>query len=164
MKNKTRLQKLCLCAVVAALYAAVTILTAPLSYGMIQFRLSEALVVLCALEPRMGVGITAGCFLANILSTATGLDAIVGTLATALACFWTSKLKNPWALPIPNILCNGLLVGAMLAWVLFPKNFLVGFFLALFQVSFGEAAVMYVLGLPLYHFVRRSRTLSRLFP
>ena len=160
MKN---IRKLTLCAVIAALYAAITILTAPLSFGLVQFRLSEALVVLCALEPILGVGITLGCFLANLFSTVTALDAVIGTLATALACLWTSKCKKLWLLPIPNIVMNSVLVGGMLAFVLFPDNVLMGFCIAAAQVGFGELMVMVVLGLPLYQFVRKSKVFQRLF-
>ena len=162
MKKRSDLRKLTLCAVIAALYAAITILTAPLSYGLVQFRLSEALVVLCALEPILGVGITVGCFLANLFSTVTVLEVVVGTAATALACLWTAGCKRLWLLPLPNVLCNALLVGGMLAFVLFPENIPMGFAIAAVQVGFGELVVMYVLGLPLYHFVNRSRAMQRL--
>ena len=150
MKNRFTVRQLCLCAIVAALYAAITILTAPLSYGLVQFRLSEALVVLCAFEPILGVGITIGCFLANLFSTVTALDVVVGTLATALACLWTSRCKAAWLLPLPNVIVNAVLVGAMLAWVMFPDNLLIGFVTAAAQVCLGELTVMYLLGLPLY--------------
>lgn len=158
MKN---IRKLTLCAVVAALYAAITILTAPLSYGLIQFRLSEALIVLCCFEPFLGIGITIGCLLANLFSTVTVLDIFIGTAATALACLWTSKCKNPWLMPLPNILCNALLVGSMLAFVLFPDNLSVGFATAAAQVGFGELAVMYLLGVPLYFFAKKSNFIAK---
>ena len=161
-KKRSDLRKMTLCAVVAALYAAITLLTAPLSYGLVQFRLSEALVVLCAMEPVLGVGITVGCLIANLFSTVTALDVVVGTLATALACFWTARCRNRWLLPLPNVLVNAVLVGGMLAFVLFPENVTVGFAIAAAQVGFGELAVMYVLGLPLYQFVGRSKALQRL--
>lgn len=162
MKKRPDLRKLTLCAVVAALYAAITILTAPLSYGLVQFRLSEALVVLCALEPLLGVGITVGCFLANLFSTVTALDVVIGTLATALACLWTARCKRLWLLPLPNVLCNAVLVGGMLAFVLFPENVPMGFVVAAAQVGFGELVVMYILGLPLYQFVKKSGAMQRL--
>ena len=162
MRNRKKLRRLCLCACVAALYAAITIVTAPLSYGLVQFRLSEALVVLCAMEPLLGVGITVGCFLANLFSTVTALDVAVGTLATALACLWTARCKRFWLLPLPNMLVNAVLVGGMLAFVLFPENVPMGFAIAAAQVGFGELMVMYVLGLPLYRFVERSKAIQRL--
>lgn len=158
MKN---IRKLSLCAIVAALYAVITIVSAPLSYGMVQFRLSEALVVLCCFEPFLGVGITLGCFLANLFSTVTALDMVIGTLASALACLWTAKCKSPWLMPLPSILCNGVLVGGMLAFVLFPENPVMGFAVAGAQVAFGELVVLYVLGVPLYFFAQKTGFLKK---
>ena len=162
MNRKFTIRQLCACAIVAALYAAITILTAPLSYGLVQFRLSEALVVLCAVEPILGVGITLGCFLANLFSTVTALDMIFGTLATALACLWTARCRRPWLVPLPNVLVNAVLVGGMLAWVIFPDNLAVGFATAASQVGFGELVVMYALGLPLYFFEKHSGLVKKL--
>lgn len=161
-KSKFTVRQICICAVIAALYAAITILTAPFAYGLAQFRLSEALVVLCAFEPILGVGITLGCFLANVFSTVTALDMIVGTLATALACLLTSRIRIAWLTPLPNILANAVMVGGMLAWVMFPDNLLAGFAAAAIQVGFGEVMVMYVLGVPLYFFEQRTGLVRKL--
>ena len=156
MKHRISTRRLCACAIVAALYAVITIVTAPVSYGLIQFRLSEALVVLCVFAPFLSVGITLGCFLANLFSTVTALDLIVGTLATGLACLWTVRCRKTWFIPLPNVLVNAVLVGGMLAIVLFPDNLLLGFAAAFLQVGFGELVVMYGLGLPLLLFARRT--------
>lgn len=162
MKRTFTTRKLCVCAVVAALYAAITIATAPFSYGLVQFRLSEALVVLCAVEPALWLGITLGCFLANLFSTVTVLDLVIGTLATAVACLWTARCKKSWLIPLPNILSNALLVGGMLAVVLFPNQLPTGFALAALQVGFGESVVMYALGMPLLIFARRTGFVEKL--
>lgn len=162
MKKQTSVRTLCACAVAGALYAVITILTAPFSYGLVQFRLSEAMVVLCCFEPILGVGITLGCFLANLFSTVTALDVVIGTLATALACLWTSRCKRPWTAVLPNVLVNAGLVGGMLAVVLFPENPMVGFLTCALQVGFGELAVMVILGLPLYFFARRTGFVEKL--
>ena len=162
MIRKINTRKLCICAIVAALYAAITIATAPFSYGLIQFRLSEALVVLCAFEPVLALGITMGCFLANLFSTVTALDMVIGTLATGLACLWTIRCRKNWLIPLPNVLVNAVMVGGMLAFVLFPDNLLPGFVAAFLQVGLGEAVVMYGLGLPLLLFARRTGFMDRL--
>jgi len=162
MKKKLTVRELTLCAVIAALYAAITIATAPLSYGLMNFRLSEALVVLCWFEPLLAIGLTLGCFLANLFSTVTALDMVVGTLATALACLWTIRCRKTWLVPLPNVLVNAVLVGAMLAFVLFPDRLLLGFLLAFVQVGFGELVVMYGLGLPLLLFAKRSGFLGKI--
>lgn len=162
MKAKRATRKICASAVLAALYAAITIAAAPLSYGPVQFRLSEALVVLCAFEPFLGVGLTLGCFLANLFSTVTALDMVVGTLATAAACLWTSRLGRNWLIPLPNVLVNAVVIGGMLAFVLYPENIPLGFAVSALQVGLGEAAVMYVLGLPLLLFARRTGFVDRI--
>lgn len=162
MKNKKNsVRSLCTCAIIAALYAAVTILTAPFSYGLIQFRLSEALVVLCVFSPKLGVGITLGCLLANLFSPVTALDVVIGTLATALACYMTSKCKRLIPALLPNIICNTILVGGMLGFVLMPDKLPMGFLICGVQVAIGEIAVMGVLGTPLYLFAKRTGFVSR---
>ena len=118
-------------------------------------------MVLCCFEPLLGVGITLGCFLANLFSTVTALDMVIGTLASALACLWTARCKKSWLLPLPSILCNGLLVGGMLAFVLFPENLLAGFAVSFVQVAFGELVVLTVLGLPLYFFAKKTDFLKK---
>lgn len=154
--KKFTVRQLTACAIVAALYAVITIASGPLAYDLMQFRLSEALIVLCWFEPVLAVGVTLGCFLANIFSTVTALDIVIGTLATAVACVLTIRIKNPWLVPLPNILANAILVGGMLAWVLFPDNLSMGFAIAFAQVGFGELVVMYALGMPLLFALRRA--------
>ena len=159
--KKITVRQITLCAIVSAAYAAITLLTAPLAFGLVQFRLSEALMVLVALDPILGVGITLGCFIANIFSTVTALDMVVGTAATALACILTIRCRKSWIIPLPNVLCNAVIVGGMLAWVLFPDHMGMGFLIAAAQVGFGELVVMYGLGLPLLLYARRTRFLEK---
>ena len=162
MKKQMNVRQVCVCSVIAALYAAITIATAPFAFGLVQFRLSEALVVLCWFEPILAVGITLGCFLANVFSTVTALDMIVGTFATALACLLTIRCRKSWLIPLPNVLVNAVVVGGMLAVVLFPNQLLLGFCTAFLQVGFGEAVVMYGLGLPLFLFAKRTGFMDRI--
>ena len=67
MREQTKLQKLCCAAVIGALYAAVTLLLAPISYGNLQCRVSEALCILPWFFPETAWGLFAGCLLANLL-------------------------------------------------------------------------------------------------
>ena len=59
MRKKAR--RLAHGAIIAALYAALTLLLAPISYGEVQFRLAEALTVLPFLNPVTGWGLFVGC-------------------------------------------------------------------------------------------------------
>lgn len=75
-------------ALIAALYALLTILTQPISYGPIQFRVSEALCVLPLIIPESVVGLTVGCLIANIFGNGI-FDIVLGTAATLLAAITT---------------------------------------------------------------------------
>ena len=160
--KKITSRQIALNGLVAGLYAAVTILTASFAYGNIQFRLAEALCPLVALEPSLTIGLTLGCLIANLFSTVSALDIIVGTAATLLACLLTRYIKKTWALPLPTILANAVLVGAMLAFVLTPETFWQGFALMGAQVAAGEIAVLYVLGVPLYLFMKKENVIGKI--
>lgn len=73
-------------AIVAALYAVLTIVSGPLSYSYMQFRISEFLNLLVFFNPSYTLGLTLGCLLANLFSTAGMFDIIFGTLATFISC------------------------------------------------------------------------------
>ena len=154
-------RKLALWAVVAGLYAAVTLLTASFAYGPVQFRVAECLSVLCCFSPGMTVGITLGCLVANLFSVVSALDMVVGTAATLLACLLMSRCKNPVTMVLPNVLVNGLFIGAMLAWVYTPDAFWQGFLVNGLQVVVGETAVMVLLGVPLFVFLKKSPRLQK---
>ena len=136
---------LALAGLIAALYAALTLLFAPISFGPVQFRVSEAFTLLPILFPQAIPGLTLGCLVANLIGSQTPWDVVFGTLATLLAALCTRALrKNIWLATLPPVVFNGLIVGIVLhftiAWPL-P--------LAMGSVLLGEAAVVYALGLPL---------------
>ena len=79
MNSNDLREKLILPAVVGALYAALTMLLAPISYGNLQFRISEALCVLPVFFPYTSVGLFLGCALANTISAAGMLDVVFGS-------------------------------------------------------------------------------------
>ena len=85
MNSNDLREKLIIPAVVGALYAALTMLLAPISYGNLQFRISEALCVLPVFFPYTSVGLFLGCALANMISAAGILDVVFGSLATLCA-------------------------------------------------------------------------------
>lgn len=153
MKYNTK--RLAMCGILAAVYCAVTVLSAPIAYGPVQFRLSEALCMLPLFAPYTSLGLFVGCLLSNLFSTVTALDIVVGSAATLIACLWTAKCRRIWLAWIPTVLVNGVLVGAMLAFVLTPEAVLQGFLLMGGQVALGEAAVMLVLGVPMAYLARR---------
>ena len=160
--KKLTTRQIALNGVVAGLYAAITILTASFAYGNIQFRIADSLCVLVVLEPSLPVGLTLGCLISNIFSTVSALDIVIGTAGTLLGCLLAARVKQDWLVPVPVILANAVLVGAMLAYVLTPDALVQGFFINGGEVLLGEAVVLYLLGVPLLLFFRRSGLMEKL--
>lgn len=93
-------------AILAALYAVITLVIAPIGYGAVQFRISELLNFAAWMSPAYIPGIAAGCFLANLASPFGLVDMIFGTTATILACTMMSRTKNPWLASLwPTVFC-----------------------------------------------------------
>ncbi len=138
-------------AVIAALYAALTLLLAPISYGAVQFRVAEALTLLPILTPAAVPGLFIGCLAANLLGGATALDVVFGSLATLAAALMTRRLREkPVLAALPPVLVNALVVGAVLALA-----YNLPFWLTALEVGAGQLAACFALGLPLYCALRR---------
>ena len=161
--KKLNTRQIALNGIVAGLYAAITILTASFAYGNIQFRISEALMMLLLFEPHLTICMTIGCLIANLFSTVSVLDIVIGTAATLLACLLTTRIKKPWLAPLPTILVNAVMVGAMLSWLYMPsEQFWNGLLVFGGEVGAGEAAVLYVLGIPLYYAMKKTNFIEKL--
>ena len=160
--KKITVRQLAFAGILAAVYAVVTILSAPIAYGAIQFRLSEALTVLCCFTPTAVWGMVLGCLIANLFSPVSVLDVVLGTGATLIACLLTRPIKKPWLVPIPTIAANALIVGAEIAFFTADSAFLPAFGLNALTVGLGEAVVMYLLGVPLFLYLRCSKAGQRL--
>ena len=163
--RKFSVRQLTTAAIVGALYAALTLLSSVLgiAYGPVQFRLSEALCVLPFLFPETAWGLFAGCWVANLISPYGPLDMVVGSLATLAAALWTSKCRRKWLAPLPPVVCNGILVGAVLAWQQSGsmETFLPAFAMNGLSVALGEAVVCWVLGLLLLRVLEKNGALRR---
>lgn len=140
-------------AIIAALYAAVTLLLAPISYGEIQVRLSESLTLLPMLLPEAVPALAIGCLLANILGGASIFDIIFGTLSTLLAALCTRLLrKNLWAAASMPVLFNGVIVGAVVHFAYAP---VIPLLLCMLFVAAGEAVSCLLLGPMVLRAVKR---------
>jgi len=148
-------KELTFAAVVAALYAALTLALAPISFGTVQFRISEVLCILPFFFPSSIWGLFVGCILANLIGGYGILDIVFGSLATLGAAFCTSRIKFRPLAVFPPVIFNAVIVGAVLAWTLARATFLRSFVIFGLQVGGGEAAVMYILGLPLIYLLPR---------
>ena len=158
--RKITTRQMTVAAIVGALYAALTLLSSVfgIAYGPVQFRFSEALCVLPFLFPETAWGLFAGCWVANLLSPYGLPDMIIGSLATLIAALCTSKCRSKWLAPLPPVVCNGILVGAVLAWQQtgFGDAFLPAFLFNGGSVALGEAAVCFILGLVLLRTMEKT--------
>ena len=152
--KKLNTRQIALNGVVAGLYAAITILTASFAYGDIQFRIADALCLLVALEPSLTVGLTLGCVIANIFSTVSVLDIVVGSAATLIAAMLTARCRSRMLSPLAPVLVNAVVVGAVLYFVYYSGS-AVPMWLPMAQVGLGQFVACYGLGLPLLGFLEK---------
>ena len=153
-------RSICLSGIIAALYAALTLLLAPISYGNIQCRVSEALTILPVLFPEAIPGLTVGCLIANLIGSATPWDVIFGTLATLLAAVlsWLTrktltragKVELPLLSAVWPVLSNAVIVGLVLSF-----TFGLPLFLTMLEVGVGEAVAV-AIGVALYPLLVRA--------
>lgn len=179
--NKGRTLFIAQTAMIAAVYAAATLVTLLLlqgfAWGPVQFRISEAVCVLAVLTPAAVPGLTVGCVIANLIALAvngTGalglLDVVFGSLATLLGALWCWKMRDrPKVALLGPVVANALIVPAYLPLILqgfgfytvpFTSISLDGLYLPMYlfgvvSTGLGEALVMYVLGLPLLKVLRK---------
>ena len=158
MKLTTR--SLTRAALIAALYLLLTIVFQAISFGAVQFRISEALMLLPVLTVDAVPGLFVGCVLANLLGGGIWYDVVLGSIATLLAAVFARKLRNKPALAAAMpVLFNGLIVGPVVyfAYVRAPGEAVNTLILlsSVGTVALGELVVCYVLGLPLLRVLRR---------
>jgi len=143
-------------AMIAAIYVALMVPFAPISYGPVQFRVSEALAVLPYFTPAAVPGVTLGCLLSNFFIGAPWPDVVFGTLATLVGAVASYRVrKNKWLVWIPPVVSNALLI----PWVLklaYGVEELIPFMML--TVGIGEILAVGVLGNILLLALERSRS------
>lgn len=156
-------------AVIAALYVVLTYtqeMLFPNSTSMaVQFRLSEAMTLLCVFTPYAIPGRTVGCMLTNIMTVGVlPTDIILGSLATFLAGVCMYKARNITFKGMPLIsafmpaIFNGIIIGAQieLFYIEGPFNF-VSFLTQSGCVALGEVVVCFSLGLLLVKAIKNKK-------
>jgi len=141
-------------AMIGAVYAVLTITLAPISYGVIQVRVAEALTILPFFTTAAIPGIFVGCLIANIYGGYGLPDIIFGSLASLAAAFVSSRIKVKYLVPLPPVVINAVVVGFILHFALeFPLH------LAILWVAAGQILACYGLGLPLLLILEKRRQL-----
>lgn len=163
LQNK-RISKLVFSAVIAAIYTVLTLLLAPISYGQIQVRVSEALTLLPFLSSYSIWGVFLGCIIANIIGGNGIIDVVFGSMATLIAAILTyyigkSNLKfKKYLAPLPPIIINAVVIGFILNYTL-----KLPLLLSMIWVGLGEAISCYILGLILISIIEKNKKLMSYF-
>lgn len=133
---------LVLAAMVAALYTVMGYFgnVFGLTFGPVQIRFAEALTVLPFLFPATAPGLAIGCLITNLLSPYGPVDIIFGTLATAVAAWFTMKMPRWYLAALPPILVNAVILPPMWAWAE------VGAVNSAFWLACGWNAVTFIVG------------------
>ena len=153
MKNYV-LKDFILQSMIAAIYVVLVFVFQFLSFETVQFRIAEVLLILVFFNKKHAIGLTLGTFVANYLMSPYGIvDALFGTLATVIALILMIIISKPKLLSLLfPALSNAVVIGLMIS-IMNQIPFLP---IAMW-VFLGEAAVMLVLGYPLYIYLNDNQ-------
>lgn len=153
MKRKLTTRWIATTAVLAAVYYALTVIFSPISYGPIQFRVSEVMNMLVFFNPGFAPGIVLGVFLSNITSPLGAYDLVFGTFHTAISLYFMSKVHNKWVAS---------LMPALFAWIIgfelvlaFGGGF-VGFLTMSLSVAASEVIICTLISVPVYDVLQKN--------
>ena len=150
MQRNKKTAHLVWAALIAALYVALTWVTAQLGLasGIIQFRLSEAMCILSVFTPAAIPGLTLGCLISNLLTACHPMDILFGSLATLIGAVGGYLLRKlPYLAPLPTVLANAIIVPFVLKFAYELEGGLAYFALT---VGIGEVVCAYIGGILLY--------------
>ncbi|MBE6029608.1 MAG: QueT transporter family protein [Clostridiales bacterium] len=148
-------------AIIAAMYVALTLIFAPISFGAIQVRIAEALTILPLFTPAAIPGLFIGCLIANGLGGGILLDVIFGSIATLIGAALGYLLRfNRWLVPIPAILSNTVIVPLVLKY---GYGVDMPIWLLMIYIVVGEILGCYLLGELLASGILRRKFLTDLF-
>lgn len=135
-------------ALVAAMYAVLTIVIDPIAYGDFQCRVSEVLVLLCFYRRDYAPALMIGCFIANLFSPLGVMDWILGPIATGIAAVLMFNMKNIYLAALLPVLSNGIIVGTELT-VVYGKPI----WFNMLTVALGEFVAVGILGVAIFKLI-----------
>ncbi len=150
MLKELNAKNLAISGIISAVYTALTLILMPISFGAVQFRISEALTILPLFYPQAIVGLTVGCLVSNLFGYGV-LDIIFGTIATLLSAILTyivgKKIKNNFF----KFLIGGFFPVIINAFII-PLIFVLSggnsgvYFTNVLTILLGQAVSVYLIG------------------
>lgn len=158
--KKLSLKQIAMAGLIAAVYALLSLVLMPISFGVYQIRVAEALTVLPFLTGSAIPGLFVGCLLSNIFGGMGWVDIVFGSLITLLAALATyairCKIKNSklglYLAPLPPVLFNAFGVSVYLAPLLGYN-----YWFTVQMVGFGQLISCYIIGLPLLILLKKRQ-------
>ena len=145
-------------AIVAALYAVLTWAIPALSYGPVQFRLSEVMTLLAFFNPQYVIGLTVGCAISNIISSLGMIDIVVGTFATFCAVTAMTKFKNIWLASLMPAFSAFIIAAEIVIVTKEPA----AYFVIAGQIFLSEFVIVTVLGVVLFKYLMKNQKFNDL--
>lgn len=142
-------------AIIAAIYIVLTILLEPISFGVVQFRLSEILMVLCIYKFDYVISLGVGCLISNIFSAYGIVDVLFGTFATLISGVLMYFVKKKFIVWIFPVLLNGIIISLEITLISDLKPFLNCFLINSLTIMAGEALVI-IIGIILFYKVEKN--------
>lgn len=144
-------RKIALSALIAALYAGLTFVLIPISYGPVQFRVAEALTLLPFCVPEAIPGLFIGCLLSNFWGGFGLIDVVLGSAATLISAWLTWKMPNIWLAALPPVVVNAVVVGAYLGIITEMPVLL-----SMLYIGLSQAVICFTLGISLCKMLSKS--------
>lgn len=151
--------------VVAAAYVVLTITLGDLAYGGVQFRISEALMLLCFYRKEYCYALSVGCFISNMFSPMP-IDMAIGTAATVIAAVVMYLIgKNAQKARLPKMIAaslvpavaNGIVVGIELNYF-----YELPLLLSMAQVALGELVCVTILGVAVFKLLEKNKRFMKI--
>lgn len=146
---RTAVSELAKTALIAALYVAVTVILAVISFGAIQLRLSEMFNYLALYHKRYVVAVTAGVVIANFMSPTWILDVPIGGIGTLLVLLLCRRVTRNIKSDVLKMVVTAIIFALSMFTVAGQLTILYGlpFWLTYFTVGVGELLSMTVGGI-----------------
>jgi len=162
MKLSTK--KLAIMAIFAALYAVGVIFLAPISFGLTQVRIADAMLPLSIIFGfPSALGLTIGCLVSNVYGGLGAIDIFGGAVANLIACVlaWYigrngGRIRR-FAGTVVQTTVIALIVGYYLAPILsVPVE------ISILGVLIGEVISINIIGFPLLEAIKRTKIFSKI--
>lgn len=161
MKKNTK--RICRTAIIAALYACLSLLAFPVASGAIQIRIGECLTLLPLFFIESSIGLFVGCMAVNLITGTAILDVVFGSLITFFAALLTHIVCRKIKKTSLKIFVGGLfpcLLNAFLlplVWKLCYGHISYGYIISVLLVLAGQVVSIYLLGTGLTLSIKRLR-------